>query len=225
MKRNLTSTNLYFIKVALFFSTTLIACYYLNPATGYFSFSAGNNFTDLAVAGIRGICSSGFHFILFTFSLFVVNPKLNQMLESALVFVILQTVFFSLTASGAINLNGYLVEMLVGIAIVCVLIDNLYSRKIRTARLGFTIAFGIVYGIWLATSFHVNGISAQHNLETIIAINAGIFITEISIVLIAFLLFGKLLTNNNKYREFVVLPMTVIAFLLIGLRAWFLYTG
>ena len=217
MKIEHPSNNLYLIKVSLFLSITLLACFYFirgghQPANSDIS----GSFPGLMIAGGKSIYFSGLQFILFTFSLFVANPKFNLMIESAIVIAITQTLFFLLTINGVITINNFIVEMLVAIGIAGVLVDNVYSVKIKGPRIGFSITFSIVYGIWLANQFKSNGITAAYALENLIAINAGIIIAQLSVVILAFFLFGKLLADNNRYRGFVVMPFTFVSFLATG---------
>ena len=219
MKIHVTGNNYYLLKVAFFFLVTLVVYFYFGNIEAANNKLNNSNFFNLTAAGVKSIYFSGIHFFIFTLGLFVVNPKLNLMLESAIVAAIIQFLFFTLTVYGAINLNYFIVEMLVGIAITSVLIDNLYTRKIRGARIGFSIAFSMVYGVWLANYFLYSGISPQSNLEVLLAVNAGITAAEISVVALAFLLLGKLLADTKNYRSLVVIPLTVISFLVITIWA------
>lgn len=217
MKLHLTSNNYYLLKVALFFLITLLVYFYFGTIE-----SAGNklnshNLVNVATAGVKSIYSYGLYFFIFILGLFVANPKLNVMLESAIVAAIIQFLFFTLTVYGVININFFIGEMLVAIAITSVLIDNLYSRKIRGARIGFTIAFSIVYGVWMGNYFLYSGLSPQSNLEILLAVNIGIVAAQITIVILAFLLLGKLLANNKNYRNLVVIPLSIISFLVMSI--------
>lgn len=220
MKLHLTGNSYYPLKVAFFFSVTLLVYYYFGNIEVTGDKLNNNSLANITVAGVKSIYSSGIYFFIFILGLFVANPKLNLMLESAIVAAMIQFLFFTLTVYGAINLNSFIVEMLVGIAIISVLIDNLYSRKIRGARIGFTIAFSIVYGVWLANYFLYSGLSPQSNLEILLAVNMGITAAQISIVILAFLLLGKLLADNKSNRNLVVIPLSIMSFLVIGI--WFL---
>ena len=217
MKIEHTSNNLYVIKVSLFLSITLLACLYLTHSSRQLATDEiSGGWPGLIIAGGKTIYFSGFQFILFTFSLFVANPRFNLMLESALVIAITQTLFFVLTINGAINVHNFIVEMLVAITIAAVLVDNIYSNKIRGPRIGFSIAFSMLYGVWLANLFKASGITSSYALENLMAINAGIITAQLSVVVLTFFLFGKLLADNKRYRDFVVVPFTFISFFATG---------
>lgn len=217
MKLHLPGNIYYPLKVAFFFAVTLLVYFYFGNIEGTGDKLSNNSLANVTVAGVKSIYSSGMYFFIFILGLFVANPKLNLMLESAIVASMIQFLFFTLTFYGAISLNSFIVEILVGIAIASVLIDNLYSRKIRGARIGFTIAFSMVYGVWLANYFLYSGLSPQSNLEIILAVNMGITAAQISIVILAFLLLGKLLADNKSNRNLVVIPLSIMSFLVIGM--------
>lgn len=217
MKQQLSGNNYYLLKVAFFFSVTLVAYFYFANIETAGDKLTNNNLSNVTIAGLKSIYASGIYFFIFTLALFVANPKLNIMLESAIVAAVIQFLFFTLTVYGAISLNFFIVEILVGIAIASVILDNLYSRKIRGPRIGFTIAFSIVYGVWMADYFLYSGLSPQSNLEILLAVNIGIAAAQITIVILAFLLLGKLLANNKNYRSFVVIPLSIMSFLVMSI--------
>lgn len=217
MKQQLSGNNYYLLKVAFFFSVTLVVYFYFGNIETAGDKLTNNNLSNVTIAGLKSIYASGIYFFIFTLALFVANPKLNIMLESAIVAAVIQFLFFTLTVYGAISLNFFIVEILVGIAIASVILDNLYSRKIRGPRIGFTIAFSIVYGVWMADYFLYSGLSPQSNLEILLAVNIGIAAAQITIVILAFLLLGKLLANNKNYRSFVVIPLSIMSFLVMSI--------
>ncbi|MFT3679184.1 MAG: HupE/UreJ family protein [Ferruginibacter sp.] len=216
MKFNPAST--YLVKVTIFLLITILVYCYLGTTglmPGPYRRTAG--FDDLFTAGFKSVFNYGFHFLLFVLALYAANPKFNFVIESAVVSAVIQTIFFALTFYRVISLNHFLTGILACLAVMAVLIDNLYVRKMKSARVGFVIIFSIIYGIWLGNTFLYTGFSPESNLELLAVINAGIVVAQLCIIALAFIFLGKLLANNKNYRKLVLIPLTAISFAVVAL--------
>ncbi|HMO62802.1 MAG TPA: hypothetical protein PKC39_10750 [Ferruginibacter sp.] len=218
MKLQFTGNSIYLLKAIGFLCITAIAYYYFGNTTIREYSIPNNKLTTVFGAGFNAILYAGIHFYIFIHSLHAPNPKPQHFTESIVVAAIVQFLFFILGFYDILSIPHFVCELLLLFAIAGVLTDNIYSRKIVSARTGFTIAFSILYGLWLSGYFRSSGIPPQSNLEVMIALYAGISLAQACICLVAFVVLGKILFANKNYREIVALPLSILS--LLAIMVW-----
>ena len=110
--------------------------------------------TDVAILylqlGFSHIFPFGFDHLLFIPGLFLLSPKLKPILWQATAFTIAHSVTLALAMYHVVNPPGSVVEPLISLSILYVALENIFSPKLRPARIGIVFLFGLIHGLGFA---------------------------------------------------------------------------
>jgi len=158
--------------------------------------------------GYQHIVPLGFDHILFVLSLFLLSPKLKPVLWQATAFTVAHSVTLGLALYHVIAPPGHIVEPLIALSIVYVALENIFSPKLKPARVGIVFLFGLVHGLGFAGALSQLGLPQHAYLLSLVLFNLGVELGQITIILAAFLLVGKRYGDQPAYRPRIVIPVS-----------------
>jgi hydrogenase/urease accessory protein HupE len=140
-------------------------------------------------AGIHHIFIGPDH-ILFVISLILAGGTVRQLLRIITAFTIAHSITLSLAVMGVLIPSPRVIEPLIALSIVCVAVDNLFTRKKtedapKTAdwRPIFAFGFGLVHGFGFASVLQDFGLPRTQLVPALISFNGGVEIGQAVIVL------------------------------------------
>ena len=172
------------------------------------------NSTDSAALyltlGFTHIIPLGFDHILFVLSLFLLNPKLKPVLLQATAFTVAHTVTLGLSMYKIITPPASIVEPLIALSIIYVALENIFSQKIRPARIAVVFLFGLVHGMGFASALGELGLPQNRFFTSLLLFNAGVELGQITVILAAWFLLAKWFSNKSWYRKYFVVPASAL---------------
>ena len=160
--------------------------------------------------GYQHILPLGFDHILFVLSLFLLSPKLKPVLWQSTAFTVAHSVTLALAMYHLITPPGKLIEPLIALSIMYVALENIFSPRLKTSRIGIVFLFGLVHGLGFAGALGQLGLPENHYLLSLVMFNVGVELGQLTVILFAFLLLGKWFGKKTYYRIFIVIPLSVI---------------
>lgn len=166
--------------------------------------------------GFQHILPNGFDHILFVFGLFLLNPKLKSVIAQASCFTIAHTVTLILSANGTIQPNSNIIEPIIALSIVFIAIENLFTTEMKATRYLVIFGFGLIHGMGFATALNDIGLPRDAFYTSLMAFNVGVELGQITILVAAYFLIGKLFSEKIWYRQRVVYPLSIGIALIAG---------
>jgi hypothetical protein len=160
--------------------------------------------------GYKHILPLGFDHILFILSLFLLSPKLKPVLWQATAFTIAHSVTLGLTMYHVIIPPARIVEPVIALSIMYVALENIFSPKLKTSRIGVVFLFGLVHGMGFASALGHLGLPKDSYLIGLVMFNAGVELGQITVILIAYFLLARWFGDKPYYRKRIVIPLSVI---------------
>ncbi|MEK6233926.1 MAG: HupE/UreJ family protein [Planctomycetales bacterium] len=159
------------------------------------------------VLGFQHIIPKGLDHILFVLGLFLLSAKLRPLLSQVTAFTIAHTITLALSVHGVIALPSRLTESLIALSIAYVAIENIYTTELKPWRPVVVFAFGLLHGLGFAGVLGELGLPRQDFLQALIGFNIGVELGQLSVVLLAFLIVGRI-EDDSWYRKAVVIPLS-----------------
>ncbi len=166
--------------------------------------------------GYLHILPLGFDHILFVLSLYLLSPKWKPILWQATAFTVAHSITLGLAMYGVITPPPAIVEPLIAISIMVVALENIISQGLRRSRIGVVFFFGLIHGLGFAGALSELGLPPKHFLTTLITFNVGVELGQITVILLAFLLFGLWFREKPYYRRVIVVPLSAVIMLIAG---------
>ncbi len=160
--------------------------------------------------GYTHILPLGLDHILFVLSLYLLSPKLKPVLWQATAFTIAHSVTLGLSMYHVINPPASIVEPVIALSIMYVALENIFSPKLKKSRIGVVFLFGLVHGMGFARALGQLGLPRNSYLTSILMFNLGVEFGQLTVILSAFILFGKWFGNKPWYRQRIVIPLSII---------------
>ncbi|MGG9972161.1 HupE/UreJ family protein [Ferruginibacter sp. SUN002] len=166
--------------------------------------------------GFKHILPYGLDHILFILGLYLLNPKLKSILLQATAFTLAHSVTLGLSMYRIINIHPGIIEPIIAMSIVYVAIENITTQKLKASRIGIVFLFGLIHGLGFANVLNDLGLPQNAYFSSLIFFNLGVELGQISIILAAFLLFGKWFGKEKYYRSRIVVPISVAIAVVAG---------
>lgn len=166
--------------------------------------------------GYQHILPLGLDHILFVLSLFLLSPKLKPIILQSTAFTVAHTITLGLAMYHAITPAAKIVEPLISISIMLVALENIFSPKLKPARIGVVFLFGLVHGLGFASSLSEMGLPQHAYLSSLLLFNLGVEVGQLTVILFAFLLLGKWFGQKSFYRKVIVIPVSLLIILIAG---------
>src|SRR6185369_1384441 len=100
-----------------------------------------------------------------------------------------------------INVPARIVEPLIALSIMFVALENIFARKLKPSRLVVVFIFGLVHGMGFASALSNLGLPSHSYFTSLIMFNAGVELGQLTVILAAFLLFGKWFGDKPWYHR------------------------
>jgi hypothetical protein len=152
----------------------------------------------------------GLDHILFVLSLFLLNPKLKPILWQATAFTVAHTITLGLAMYEVIKPPTNIVEPVIALSIMYVALENIFSPKLRASRIGVVFLFGLIHGMGFASALTQLGLPQNAYFSSLIMFNLGVELGQITVILAAYFLIGKIFGNKAYYRKRIVIPLSII---------------
>lgn len=166
--------------------------------------------------GYTHILPLGLDHILFVLSLYLLSPKLKPVLYQATAFTVAHSVTLGLSMYHVIKPPASIVEPVIALSIMYVALENIFSPKLKKSRIGIVFLFGLVHGMGFASALGQLGLPQKSYLTSILMFNLGVELGQITVILSAYLLFGKWFGSKPWYRKGIVIPLSVIIATIAG---------
>lgn len=160
--------------------------------------------------GYQHILPLGLDHILFVLSLFLLSPKLKSVLWQATAFTIAHSITLGLAMYHVITPSPAIVEPVIALSILYVALENIFSPKLKPTRIGIVFLFGLIHGMGFANALNDMGLPQNAYLTSLLGFNVGVELGQITVILAAFLLFGKWFGQKQYYRRLIVVPLSVM---------------
>lgn len=160
--------------------------------------------------GYTHILPLGFDHILFILSLFLLSPKLKPVLWQATAFTVAHSVTLGLAMYHVITPPAKIVEPVIALSIMYVALENIFSPKLKTSRIGVVFLFGLVHGMGFAGALGHLGLPKNAYLTCLIMFNAGVELGQLTVICIAYFLLARWFGDKPYYRKRIVIPLSII---------------
>jgi hypothetical protein len=170
------------------------------------------------VLGYQHILPLGFDHILFVLSLFLLSPKLKPVLWQATAFTVAHSVTLGLAMYNIIRVPAAIVEPLITLSIMYVALENIFSPRLKTSRIGVVFLFGLVHGLGFAGALSGLGLPQNAYLLSLVMFNVGVELGQLTVILLAFFLLAKWFGQKPFYRNVIVIPLS--AFIALVAAVW-----
>lgn len=172
--------------------------------------------TEYTVLGFQHIVPKGLDHILFVLGLFLLSVKLRPLLLQVTAFTLAHSITLGLTIYDLISLSPSIVEPLIALSIVSVGMENVFVKELKPRRVVIVFLFGLLHGMGFAGVLSGLGLPESDFVTALIFFNIGVEAGQLSVIAMAFLCVFWLLKNQQRYRQWVVVPVSVVISL-IGL--------
>src|ERR1700712_623696 len=160
--------------------------------------------------GYKHILPLGFDHILFILSLFLLSPKLKPLLWQATAFTIAHSVTLGLAMYHVITPPARIVEPVIALSILYVALENIFSPKLKTSRIGVVFLFGLVHGMGFAGALGQLGLPKNSYLISLIMFNVGVELGQLTVILTAYFVLARYFGDKPYYRKYIVIPLSIM---------------
>jgi len=160
--------------------------------------------------GFTHIIPLGLDHILFVVSLFLLNPKIKPVLWQATAFTIAHTITLGLAMYAIIKPPANIVEPVIALSIMYVALENIFSPRLKASRIGIVFLFGLIHGMGFASALTELGLPKNAYLSSLLMFNLGVELGQVTIIVAAYFLLGKLFGNKPYYRKRIVIPLSIV---------------
>ena len=160
--------------------------------------------------GFQHIIPSGLDHILFVLSLFLLSPQLKTILYQVTTFTIAHTITLGLSMYQIVKVPANIVEPLIAISIIYVALENIFTQQLKKTRIGIIFLFGLIHGMGFAGALSEIGLPQKAYFISLITFNIGIELGQITVILIAYSLVVKWVSQKELYRNRIVIPVSII---------------
>jgi hydrogenase/urease accessory protein HupE len=175
--------------------------------------------------GFEHIIPLGLDHILFVVGLYLLSPKLKNIIWQATAFTVAHTITLIMSMKNIIVAPPDIVEPIIALSIVFIAIENLITSTLQPWRIALVFAFGLVHGMGFASALNELGIPRDAFFSSLLSFNVGVELGQISVILLCYALFGRWFSEREWYKSRVVVPMSLaiaaIAVFWTVQRIWF----
>ncbi|MEO6166323.1 MAG: HupE/UreJ family protein [Chitinophagales bacterium] len=159
--------------------------------------------------GFQHIIPKGIDHILFVLSIFLLSPKLNKVIWQATAFTVAHSITLGLALYGVIKPPSDIIEPVIALSIVMVALENIITAKLHPWRIIIIFLFGLVHGMGFASVLIGLGLPQNEFLTALLTFNLGVEFGQVTVILLAYFLFGKWFGDRPWYRQRIVIPLSL----------------
>ncbi len=160
--------------------------------------------------GFQHIIPAGLDHILFVLSLFLLSPQLKTILYQVTTFTIAHTITLGLSMYKIVEVPSNIVEPLISISIIYVALENIFTQQLKKTRISIIFLFGLIHGMGFAGALSEIGLPQKAYFISLITFNIGIELGQITVILFAFAMVSKWISQKQLYRNRIVIPISSI---------------
>ncbi len=158
--------------------------------------------------GYQHILPQGLDHILFVVGLYLLSPRLKDVLWQATAFTVAHTLTLILSMKNLIVAPPALIEPIIALSIVFIAVENMFSARLQSGRILIVFLFGLVHGMGFASALNELGLPRDAFFSSLLTFNIGVELGQITVILACWLAFGKWFSTEIWYRKRIVLPMS-----------------
>jgi len=162
------------------------------------------------IAGFKHILPFGLDHILFIIGIFLLSTQLRPLFWQVTVFTVAHSITLSLAMLEVFTLPAQIVEPLIALSIAYIGIENIITKKIKPSRLVVVFVFGLIHGMGFASMLNDFGMPKEAFITALISFNIGVELGQILIILLSFVLIAYWFRYKKWYRNFIVIPVSVL---------------
>ncbi len=170
--------------------------------------SAWQKFLNYGELGYTHILPKGLDHILFVLGLFLLSIKWRPLLTQVTAFTLAHSITLGLGLYGVVKISPSIVEPLIALSIVYVAIENIFTRKLHVWRPVIVFLFGLLHGLGFAGILTEIGLPRGDFVLGLIAFNVGVELGQLTVIALAFLVVGWLVTKP-WYRDRITIPASI----------------
>ncbi len=148
----------------------------------------GQQITSFIGLGIEHIWT-GYDHILFLISLLMLGGKLRYLIKVVTAFSLSHSITLSLAVLNIISVPSRWVEIAIALSIGYIAAENLWRKEPNQARWQLAFGFGLIHGLGFSSALQELELPRNNLVTSLASFSIGIEIGQMSIVLIAYLLF------------------------------------
>jgi HupE / UreJ protein len=167
--------------------------------------------------GYTHILPFGLDHILFVLSLCLLSARLKPVLWQATAFTLAHSVTLGLSMYHIINPIAHVVEPLIALSILYVALENIFSPRLKAARIGIVFLFGLIHGMGFAGSLSQMGLPQHAYLLSLIMFNAGVELGQMTFIILVYFLLARNFGNRSNYRKIIVIPLSAVIVCIAGI--------
>lgn len=156
--------------------------------------------------GYAHILPRGLDHVLFVLGIFLLAVELRPVLWQVTAFTLAHTITLAASVYGVVSLPSSVVEPLIALSIVCVAIENVFTRKLHAWRPLVVFGFGLLHGMGFAGVLTEIGLPRSEFVPALLSFNLGVEGGQLTVILAAFLAFGLPFRKEPWYRRRIVVP-------------------
>lgn len=161
------------------------------------------------VLGFQHILPLGLDHILFVMCIFLMDSRLKTVIIQASCFTIAHTITLILTSKDIISPPAEIIEPIIAISIAFIALENIYVSKISPWRYGVVFLFGLIHGMGFANALNNIGLPRDTFYTSLISFNVGVELGQLAVIFLAWLLIGKIFSNELWYRKRIIIPLSL----------------
>ncbi len=164
---------------------------------------------DYILIGFDHIIPKGLDHILFILGLFLLCRKFSTLLWQVTFFTLAHSVTLALSILEIVQVPAIWVEPLIAFSIIYVAIENLFITQLNLFRSFLIILFGLLHGLGFASVLGEIGLVENQFILSLIAFNIGVETGQVTVIIMAYLLFGWAM-KKDWYKPWLVNPLSIL---------------
>lgn len=185
------------------------------PRTGVAEQTLAQVVERYVVSGFIHVIPDGLDHILFVLGLYFFALAWRPLIWQITAFTVAHTLTLALATTGVIVIPGewmWLVETIIAASIAYVAVENILGgrkQEIGWTRIGIVFGFGLVHGLGFASVLSEFGLGADL-AASLASFAVGLEIGHLTVIAVAFLLFGLPFGSRPWYRSAIVIPGSLV---------------
>jgi hydrogenase/urease accessory protein HupE len=154
--------------------------------------------------GFTHIVPKGLDHILFVLGLFLLSPRMKQLVWQVSAFTIAHTVTLGLSLYGVVSAPGHIVEPLIALSVAYVGVENLFTSRLRPWRVVVVFAFGLLHGLGFAGAMSELPYSHADLIGMLVSFNVGVELGQLAVIAAAALVLRVVAAYREAWQRPVV---------------------
>jgi hypothetical protein len=128
----------------------------------------------------------------------------------ATAFTVAHSITLGLAMYGVIQAPAHIIEPVIALSIFFVAVENILTDKLKPSRLIIVFLFGLIHGMGFASALTDLGLPKTEFITGLITFNVGVELGQLTVILLAWLLFGMWFGKKPWYKTRIVIPLSIV---------------